>query len=383
MVFMGNKLRLFNRSRIYFFAIISLIFFFTGKSYAADPTCQIAAEALTRAEALRGLKVKKKVPCTLETKETVLTFLKDSVTKKIPKRKLDGEERIYKALEFLPADFNYVNELLKLYADQVGGYYDPETRRYVMAAWLPPSLQPTIAVHELTHALQDQYFNLKSFMDDESFTSDELLARSALVEGDATVVMNEYQLGAGVVAKMPSVDGLILQTVLGSYLTQGLSKAPEGIKNLMIFPYTSGLRFVHFFLHKGGYQSVNQLFKNPPKSTAEILHPELYPRKNHSIPDSVRAAALNGAKDVYEDTLGEFFTSTWLSAKIKDKTKSIQAAKGLINDRALVTESGEVIWITLWSEVKDAQEFWDVVKEASLSRCTAMPRGDRFVVLFC
>lgn len=323
----------------------------------------MAEDAFLAAQTIRGLKAKKAVPCTLQNKEEVLTFLKTSVQKKIPQGKLRGEERIYKALGLVPEDFHYVDQLLKLYSEQAGGYYDPESKRYVMASWLPSMLQPTIAAHELTHALQDQYYNLVQFMDDNAFSGDELLAHSALVEGDATAVMNDFQLGVkenSAVAMMTSVEPIILQTVIGSYLTQNVSAAPEVIRNTMIFPYTSGLRFVHYFLRKGGYKALNAVFKFPPRSSAEILHPELYPQPAASIAKEVVTKALQGQKIIYQDAMGEFFASSWLSSFTKNKADAANAAAGLQYDTAIVSENNSVVWITLWKTKSDINEFLKV-----------------------
>ena len=79
---------------------------------------------------------------------------------------------------------------------------------------MPAAFQTTIAVHELTHALQDQYFDLQKFVDAKTENSDLLLAHSALVEGDATAVMIDYDriafLGLKPLATEPNVEAVLL-----------------------------------------------------------------------------------------------------------------------------------------------------------------------------
>ena len=179
---------------------------------------------------------------------------------------------------FIPLDFNYQQGLIDLYLSQLGGYYDPEKRHFVMAAWMPVMLQTTIAVHELTHALQDQYFNLATFTDQNKYTSDQLMARSALVEGDATLVMLDYQrrlMGQAGLESDKSVSGVMLQNIIGASMMAPMANVPSSLQNLLIFPYTSGLRFAHEFLKDGGYKRLDKIFRSPPRSTEEILHPEL------------------------------------------------------------------------------------------------------------
>ena len=52
--------------------------------------------------------------------------------------------------------------------------------------------RPALA-HEIEHALQDQHFDLKTFATPIKDDGDRQLARSALVEGDGTAVMLEFQ----------------------------------------------------------------------------------------------------------------------------------------------------------------------------------------------
>ena len=111
--------------------------------------------------------------------------------------RLYSEGVVYQRLALVPKDFKYESGIIDLYTSQIGGYYDPKKDHFVMAKWIPASLQFPVAVHELVHALQDQHFKLDTFLDPKTMTSDALMARAALVEGDATAVMIDYSLRAG------------------------------------------------------------------------------------------------------------------------------------------------------------------------------------------
>lgn len=304
-------------------------------------------------------------------KESVKEYLVGAIKKQLTEEKIRAEEFIYKTLGVIPKDFNYTQGIVELYISQLGGYYDPDKKEYTMAAWLPAAMQPVIAVHELTHALQDQHFNLKDFMDEKKHTSDELLSRSAVVEGDATAVMTDYQrnlMGMGPVEKDSSVESVILQTVLGSFVSESLQKAPSAIRNMLIFPYASGLRFVHTFLKQGGYKKIDTLLKNPPQTTEEILHPEKYGKKEEFIDvNEKNLFALAGA-DIgeisYSDRYGEFFISTWLSGL--GVSNAPQRAAGWGGDRVfVVNKNGErkLYWVIRWDSEGKAREFQEAVEE--------------------
>ena len=86
--------------------------------------------------------------------------------------------------------------ILDLLMEQVAGFYDPFAGKLYIADWLPLEMQRPALAHEIEHALQDQHFDLKRFASPIKDDGDRQLARSALVEGDGTAVMLEFQAQA-------------------------------------------------------------------------------------------------------------------------------------------------------------------------------------------
>ncbi|MCB0311508.1 MAG: hypothetical protein KDD42_09745, partial [Bdellovibrionales bacterium] len=334
-----------------------------------EESCVIATGALDRASAIRGLEIKKKVPCLVHSKQQVKDFLLHSIETKMPKSKLDFEAEVYRALGMIPEDFDYTDGVIEFYLSQIGGYYDPSAKHFVMAGWMPAILQTSIAVHELTHALQDQYYDLEVLIDNLNLPSDRLLAHSALVEGDATAVMLDYSrmlAGQGPIAEEENVNSYILQNVLGMTLMSALSEVPDSVKTVVLFPYTSGMRFAHRILQRNGYKSMDQAFLRPPQSTEEILHPEKYlagTQDFRSIEDSELATYLPGeTKILYSDVLGEFSISSLLGTHI-DKTRAAVSAAGWGGDKVVILSNEnnqrKVVWKTAWDTKDDAREFFD------------------------
>lgn len=325
----------------------------------AGPSCDIASSIIKNVSKIRGLGQKARVPCSIQNQEEVKKFLLDSIEKKIPKEKLENEEKLFKAIGFLPKEFSYKRGLVELYTSQLGGYYDPEADRYVMAGWLPDAMQPSIAAHELTHALQDQYFDLAKFTDDLALTTDELLARSALVEGDATAVMTDYQkklMGQPLLESDKSVDNLLLSNVIGASFMAKSSGAPEALQMTLFFPYTSGFRFAHVLLKEGGYKRIDEAFSSPPKTTKEILHPETFGK--------VELPKEEETSGVYRDRLGEFFISALLGMYTRNKGEAASAAAGWSYDSAVLDPGGKVVWRSEWETARDAEEFSARYKDA-------------------
>src|SRR5690606_7701224 len=101
-----------------------------------------------------------------------------------------------------------LTELMKgVMTSQVAAYYDPlESAFYVLFDDMPPMMANTIYAHELYHGLQDQHFDLQAYIQDgqrdRSLSDDEILARQAVVEGEATYVMTLWMLQS-VLGAMP------------------------------------------------------------------------------------------------------------------------------------------------------------------------------------
>src|SRR5262245_43416516 len=103
--------------------------------------CSIASSAMQYASNIRGLRTTRAVPCKLQNREDVERYLRATLKKKIPAERLRKEGRIFRLIGLVPKDYDYVNGLIKLYSDQLGGYYDPEREYYAMAEWIPAAMQ--------------------------------------------------------------------------------------------------------------------------------------------------------------------------------------------------------------------------------------------------
>ncbi len=360
-------------------AMFAAMFLFGLQSLSAqDQACSIAQKALRDARAIRGLTQSREVPCLSQSKKKVKEFLLTTLKEEIPPERLAQEELVWKAFGVISEDYNYQKGLIDLYLSQLGGYYDPKLKRFVMAAWLPFYMQTPVAVHELTHALQDQHYDLEKFLDSDRFSTDELLARSALVEGDATAVMIDHSnrlIGQPALAKTHSVNNFMLQNVVGAAMLAGSQGVPLGVQLVLVFPYTSGLRFVHQQLLDGGYRSVDKAFKNPPRSTEEVLHPEKY---FEVTPDFVRFSdddVINAFPDIkgeieYSDTFGEFVVSVVLASHLQNHNQAALAAAGWGGDRLLVvkvdaqSQDRLVLWKINWDSEEHAKKFIEALVKA-------------------
>ncbi len=222
------------------------------------------------------------------------------------------EELSMKKLGFLPRDFNLKEFLVKSTGQEIAAYYDPETKTISMLNWVPPDRQEPILAHELTHALQDQNYDLMKWMkggkkaDETGTTDDSAIARKAVVEGQAMVVYVDYLLKP-VGRSLEDTPGLVYQmedpAVHAVIDSQLMHDAPMILREMGGFSYQQGLIFEGELLHKGGKKmAFAGAFARPPRNSHEVLQPDAYIRNEKlpavRIPDM--GAVLNDQYEVYD-----------------------------------------------------------------------------------
>ncbi len=107
---------------------------------------------------LRGLSPKQPIQKGVKSRAEISEYLNRHVRENYGEQQLQVEGRMLKSLGLIPDESDYRDLVMKLLTEQVGGYYDPDRKTFFIAGWLPIEQQRPVMVHELTHALQDQYF---------------------------------------------------------------------------------------------------------------------------------------------------------------------------------------------------------------------------------
>lgn len=145
------------------------------------------------------------------------------------------------------------------------GYYSYRKQTIYLTRSGNDAYDRAAAVHQLVHALDDQNFRLLSRVRDAAANLDQLTALTALIEGDADRIAQHY------------VDGLpddVRKQVTQSPHWQ--PKASSYEENLRSFPTELGATFVDYLAADSGNEGVDELFRSPPLSTAQVLDPESY-----------------------------------------------------------------------------------------------------------
>jgi hypothetical protein len=362
---------------------------------AARNAALIAAtdEVLKETSTIRQLTVLRPVQSSTQSRAEIERAVVKNLDEDTSAADIHAVEATLKKLGLVPPDFQYRALMIRLLTEQVAGYYEPKTRQFHLADWIDLDAQRPVMAHELTHALQDQHFNLRRFEHWPKGDSDAELAAHALVEGDASAVMLAYvsQSPARMVALMKSMTTTPVAT-------EEINKAPRALRETLLFPYLQGMQWTQALYRQGGWPLVSEAFQRLPQSTEQIIHPEKYfgtdkplegqkvlnpepplkvalPDFTKSVPSATGASKQTPAAPVLDsswhriddDVQGEWGLYLLLDTFLKSPEDSRRAAAGWGGDRYDVYESssGRIIYVSssAWDTPADAREFFDAYRK--------------------
>ena len=289
-----------------------------------------ADEVLQSVSQITGLTLLAPLKKTLRSRDEIRAYvIREMDDEKNPAERY-AETRSAEAFGLIPKGFPLDSFLIDLLTEQVAGLYDPRAQEFYIADWIPVDDQRMVMAHELTHALQDQHFQIEAWVKAARPNDDAELARESVLEGSAMAAMIDYMLKGThkTVADLPAIDPSLF--IGDTSKSPKLQEAPQFLKDGMIFPYLSGLNFSVAILKPGGWSAVSDVFAKPPVSTQQIMHPALY--KSGKAVATVKIPSLddqlggNWAK-LDENAMGEFGWKEVLKQFLgEEKAKTLAAA---------------------------------------------------------
>ena len=306
--------------------------------------------------AIRGLNFKTPVDYNVLTRAQIKATISGKLAEVFSEQEFADMTAALAVLGLLPEGFPLRQKYIDLLGEQVAAFYDQHQHKLFMYedASLENSQNRVVLAHELTHALQDQHFGLKRLPLEIKTNDDMAAAASALVEGEATLVMSEYM--------MKNLSLKALKDNVVASVTQNmseLSNAPRYLREMLVFPYLRGQEFCSSLYGGGGYEAVSAAYQHPPTSTAQILHPEKFFREPREEPVAIEWPDLmvNGKVPSADNTLGEMGTRIQIAQFTDDRTGE-DAAAGWRGDRYVCYEGGRgLAWKSVWVSEADAAEF--------------------------
>jgi hypothetical protein len=304
----------------------------TDDTDEVDPELATAIEELEAfVEEERGLEFKEEVEVELvsqdEFDDRLLADFEES------RDDIETAGRVYQALGLLEPGIDVVAALEQALTAGVAGFYDPETDELVVLGEAVTPYTKQVIVHELVHALDDQWFELdRPEIDDADDESS--VGFSALVEGDATVVQTAYisSLSGNELAELSREATALLREV-----ERRMGDVPQIIRDELEVVYLLGETFVGELLDDGGQEAVDAAFDDPPTTSKEIMDPSRYLEGFEPTP--VETPTADG--DVFDEgVIGQLLVE-WLLDVELDEDEAAEVADGWAGDRYVAWEEGE------------------------------------------
>jgi len=269
-------------------------------------------------------------PILIKSREETRRFIQQELDRRYSTARVEAERKGMAAWGLIPPDYDLRRLFVDLLEEQIAAYYDPRGKVMVVGDWLPAEHQQAALMHELVHALQDREMSLEAYSTPHPGQGDQLLARQALVEGEAVALMLELLLKAqgAELSSLPDL-GPVRSVVGAASVGPAIDSAPKFLRDLLLFPYVDGLNFVFQFRKRQPWSGLTALYRDPPRSTAQILHPDkrLATREDPipiTLPDLGTLAP--GVKVVTEDELGEYALGAVLGLHLGEQAGRTAAA---------------------------------------------------------
>ncbi|MFT4711287.1 MAG: hypothetical protein ACJAZ8_001993 [Planctomycetota bacterium] len=357
----------------------------TGDDLTQEQLEEMTAGILKDIESMRGTKFLRGVDVALANKEGFLKYAMDRTETMTTPERLNAEETVMKMLGLLDPDVDFMKAQLDMLEEQVGGFYDPATESFFLMDSFQGGLAKIILAHELTHALDDQLYDIDGTLERLEGSGDAQLAYQAVVEGSGTTNMNSWL--------KQNLDQISMDELadFGDMGMDSMKTAPEVMWKPTLMVYMRGAAFL---VRSGNVMvgqtktvdldDLHQAFTNPPRSTEQILHPEKYwDEEQLDEPMLVKLGTeqLEGWKTLHSDTLGE--ATLALVTTPPDKRKGLDAsdamgmmllkytnrdAEGWGGDRYVLLQKDDTLvlhLVTVWDTERDAKQFYENIAEQS------------------
>ncbi len=268
----------------------------------------------------------------------------------------EWNDQVWEALFLVDEDTTTAEAFNSTLGSSVLGFYETGSDEVVIVSDREdPVVDRGTLVHELVHALQDQQFGLDEFPD----TQDRQLARNSVVEGEANLLEDRYERRCGGewdCIEAPSTGGVA-------------SDVNRGVLLVVLAPYTRGPDFVETIQRRGGWAAVNELHREYPASTKQVLDPDQYPDGTPvdvTVPDRSGGEWRRFDHDPVVDTVGPasvhaMFVQNGVDAAGTERySYAHPAAVGWTGDSLVPYRNGDrfgYVWETAWESDADARRF--------------------------
>jgi hypothetical protein len=314
------------------------------------PTPPAIAEVESQVQAVRALEFRRAVNVEPITPAEIDRRLSEYFDAAYPRRFYARRTDAWATIGAIPRGVGILEALERYQQGQVLGFYNSQNEELVYTGDEDlDRIEQFVLAHELTHAIDDQHFDLDR-LDELAQTCDDdrFLAALGAVEGSAN------HFATQVIIRFPVTE-------IGDLSGGGTRGVPPLIVELQAYPYTLGQVFVDRLADDGGTAAVNRALRTFPITTEQVLHPSKFPGDTPRRVDVPDFAPTFGPRWRDHDVMlvGELWLRTLLDLRL-DEPAAERAAAGWDGGIYRAWSNGDdvvVVLRTVWDTQQDATEF--------------------------
>jgi len=329
---------------------------------------------------ITGWDVRRKVPSKMLSKDDFRRYVESRMKQDSNKQEIHNEEITLKMFGFVPQDFNLAAETVELVSEQAAAFYDYNKKRLFILESTTEGLEQRVALaHELAHALADQHHPLGKFLNKGSPDDDAETAREAVMEGQAT-----YLAWAAIAQSTKGVDldkiiEKLSEDTGDSSAFPVFNKEPLYMRESLVFPYDSGLKFQYAIYRKHGRESFDELFAHPPQSTQQIMHPDAYLGEKKPLdpqPPKLEKPVARKFKLLGEGSMGEFDHNVLFRTYLPEKESAEAASHWRGGSYRLYQNKREkypvLTYVSEWDSENSARRAFEMYRKVMKARWKKM-----------
>lgn len=254
----------------------------------------------------------------------------------------------FQALHLVADGNRYNRQEASTSADGVLGFYLPGRDELVVRATAATPFARGVLAHELTHALQDQHFDLLAIQR-KATDADRYAGVASLYEGDAVTVEGRYRLS------LSAADRSAYDREAASAGGGSTSREAQALGAFLSFPYLYGPGLVADLRLRGGQALLDKAFSDPPTSSETVVDPARYGLglgrrdRPRTLPTPKPPA---GSRVADSGTLGAYGIAVVLAEKVPSIGTRSQAALGWAGDRYVTwrTRTGTCLQLKVFAD---------------------------------
>ncbi len=177
-----------------------------------------------------------------------------------------------RAVGLIGADVDIVDAVGALQSSGVLAYYDPKTKKITVKGTNLDDVSTRVTVaHELTHALQDQHFDLQKIQKAAEADHGTTVLQT-IIEGDAVRIEDDYEntLSAADQQAYTTQNAQISSQAQTEITAKGV---PDTLSVVFQAPYVLGPSMLDAVIAKDQDAGVDKLFQDPPVADAAFVTP--------------------------------------------------------------------------------------------------------------